>query len=196
MGCSGRSALTLEEPSETTKDRFIASYHLPDTIVSPSGGTASASIPTAGPGSPVPSPKPSPHKHQPRLSISPPSRHSQDTNGGTSPTSSRRLQASLHITPPTPTFVVPYGLTSPSPATTPGGRYPAKGRTRGDRAAFSASVLELVRLLQAGLAIFGMFAAEPRALDGLLCDKTVEGLGTWVTDIGEKCVNIEVRVRC
>ncbi|KAJ7507836.1 hypothetical protein B0H11DRAFT_2218648 [Mycena galericulata] len=194
MGCSGRSALTLEEPSETTKDRFIATYHLPDTIVSPSGGAASVVSLTPVPASPAPSPKPSPHKHRPRISISPPSPTSLDTTSGTSPTS-RRPPTSLHITPPAPTFVVPYGMTSPSPATTPGGRYTAKGRTRADPAAFSASVLELVRLLQAGLAIFGMFPAEPRALDGLLCDKTVEGLGTWVTDIGEQCVNIEATER-
>ncbi|KAH9951569.1 hypothetical protein B0H21DRAFT_716557 [Amylocystis lapponica] len=30
MGCSGRSALTLEEPSDTTKDRFISMYNVPD----------------------------------------------------------------------------------------------------------------------------------------------------------------------
>ncbi|THG94413.1 hypothetical protein EW026_g7057 [Hermanssonia centrifuga] len=30
MGCSGRSALTLEEPSDTTKDRFISAYHVPE----------------------------------------------------------------------------------------------------------------------------------------------------------------------
>ncbi|KAJ7771390.1 hypothetical protein DFH07DRAFT_1057717 [Mycena maculata] len=191
MGCSGRSALTLEEPSETTKDRFIATYHLPDTIVSASVSATSPGIQ----GSPVPSPQPSPHKHRPRVSISPPTHRSQDTNGGASSPTSRRPPTTLHITPPTPTFVVPYGLTSPTGATTPGGRYTAKGKTRGDRAAFSASVLELVRLIQAGLTIFGMFPADPRALDGLLCDKTVEGLGTWVTDVGEQCVNIEATER-
>ncbi|KAJ6539368.1 hypothetical protein B0H19DRAFT_1240124 [Mycena capillaripes] len=195
MGCSGRSALTLEEPSETTKDRFIATYHLPDTIVS---GAASASVTSplssASQGSPVPSPKPSPAKHRPHLSISPPTRRSEDSKGS-SPTASRRPPAALHITPPTPTFTIPYGLLSPSPATTPGGRYAPKSKSRADRATFSASVLELVRLIQAGLAIFGLFPADPRAFDGLLCDKTVEGLGTWVTDIGEQCVNIEATER-
>ncbi|KAI0765510.1 hypothetical protein BC629DRAFT_1596637 [Irpex lacteus] len=38
MGCSGRSALTLEEPSETTKDRFISSYYIPDKSVMRSPG--------------------------------------------------------------------------------------------------------------------------------------------------------------
>ncbi|KAJ7129648.1 hypothetical protein C8R44DRAFT_850755 [Mycena epipterygia] len=194
MGCSGRSALTLEEPSDTTKDRFIATYHLPDTIVSPSTASAAMPISPSAPGSPIPTPQASPAgKHRPRLSISPPSRRSEDTNASSSPTAPRRPPTTLHITPPTPTFFVPHGLLSP--ATTPGGRYVPKGKTRGDRAAFSASVLELVRLLQAGLAIFGMFPADPRALDGLLCDKTVEGLGTWVTDVGEQCVNIEATER-
>lgn len=31
MGCSGRSAVTLEEPSETTEDRFKSLYFIPDT---------------------------------------------------------------------------------------------------------------------------------------------------------------------
>ncbi|KDQ64523.1 hypothetical protein JAAARDRAFT_187846 [Jaapia argillacea MUCL 33604] len=35
MGCSGRSALTLEEPSDTTKDRFISMYHFNDKIREP-----------------------------------------------------------------------------------------------------------------------------------------------------------------
>ncbi|KAI5124996.1 hypothetical protein M0805_007420 [Coniferiporia weirii] len=35
MGCSGRSALTLQEPSDTTKDRFITTYRFEDAIRSP-----------------------------------------------------------------------------------------------------------------------------------------------------------------
>ncbi|KAK7061736.1 hypothetical protein R3P38DRAFT_2831259 [Favolaschia claudopus] len=193
MGCSGRSALTLEEPSETTKDRFIATYHLPDTIVS---GTGSIPIPSSTPASPMPSPRPSPSKHRARLSTSPPNPHGSDSvKVPSSPTSSRRNHASLEITLP-PTLAVPYTPFSPTIATTPGGRYAPKGKSRADRATFSASVLELVRLIQAGLAIFGLFPADPRALDGLLCDKTVEGLGTWVTDVGEQCVaNLEASER-
>ncbi|KAJ7095410.1 hypothetical protein B0H15DRAFT_1020241, partial [Mycena belliarum] len=193
MGCSGRSALTLEEPSDTTKDRFIATYHLPDTIVSPTGVTSPAVAALTG--SPVLTPQPSPSKRRPRLSISPPSHRSEDVSivPGSPNSSHHRPPATLHITPPTPTYPVPYGLVSP-PATS-GGRHTSKGKTRGDRATFSASVLELVRLIQAGLAISGLFPAEPQALDGLLCDKTVEGLGIWVTDVGEQCVNIEATER-
>ncbi|KAJ7781220.1 hypothetical protein B0H16DRAFT_1671552 [Mycena metata] len=191
MGCSGRSALTLEEPSETTKDRFIATYHLPDTIA----GAAAPALPLSPnpPGSPLLTPNPSPSKHRPRLSISPPSHRSEDTKPPSPGT--RRPPTSLHITPPTPTFNVGYSLTSPSPATTPGGRYAPKGKPRTDRATFSASVLELVRQIQAGLSIFGFFPPEPRALNGLLCDKTVEGLSTWVAEIGEQCVNVEATER-
>ncbi|KIM71203.1 hypothetical protein PILCRDRAFT_83024, partial [Piloderma croceum F 1598] len=34
MGCSGRSAVGLEDVSETTKDRFLSMYHLPDPSAS------------------------------------------------------------------------------------------------------------------------------------------------------------------
>ncbi|KAF7355334.1 hypothetical protein MSAN_01449900 [Mycena sanguinolenta] len=188
MGCSGRSALTLEEPSETTKDRFIATYHLPDTIVS--GSVPALPLSPASPDSPVSSPKPSPSKHRPRLSISPSKPRGSEDSKPSSPTSSRRHHpAPLHITPPTPNLSLPYNPFSPSPTPTPGGRKP---KSRTDRATFSASVLELVRLIQASLAIFGLFPADPRALDGLLCDKTVEGLGTWVSDVAENCVKLEI----
>ncbi|KAF7292462.1 hypothetical protein HMN09_01230300 [Mycena chlorophos] len=180
MGCSGRSALTLEEPSETTKDRFIATYHLPDSILSETTNvTAHPTTPTA---SPAGSPHPSPAKHRTRASLS-----------NESP--QRRPAAGLYINPPTPTLNVGYGALSPVPATTPGGRVVPKSKARVDRAVFGASVLELVRLLQASLAIFGLFPIDPQGLDGLLCDKTVEGLDKWVTDVGEQCVNLEATER-
>ncbi|KAF7331989.1 hypothetical protein MKEN_00079200 [Mycena kentingensis (nom. inval.)] len=179
MGCSGRSALTLEEPSETTKDRFVATYHLPDSIL--------ANAPTPHPTTPTTSPAGSPHaspaKHRTRASLSNESPHR------------RAPPMALHITPPTPSFNAGYSMTSPATATTPGGRIVPKSKARADRAVFNASVLELVRLLQASLAIFGLFPTEPRGLDGLLCDKTVEGLDRWVTDVGEQCVNLEATER-
>ncbi|KZV71378.1 hypothetical protein PENSPDRAFT_684615 [Peniophora sp. CONT] len=36
MGCTGRTALTLEEPSDTTKDRFIGAYHVAESVRSTS----------------------------------------------------------------------------------------------------------------------------------------------------------------
>ncbi|KAK2466228.1 hypothetical protein APHAL10511_001870 [Amanita phalloides] len=96
MNCSGRSALTLDEPSDSTKDRFISTYLIPD--------------------------------------VSPPD-----------------------------------------------------SRTR-DRNIFTATVLELVKLIQAGLSLFGMYSGP---LDGLLCDTTVDGIRRWIADIGEPIVGLE-----
>ncbi|KAI0638204.1 hypothetical protein C8Q77DRAFT_1187759 [Trametes polyzona] len=95
MGCGGRSALTLEEPSDATKDRFIAMYHVTDKAPAQSGSL------------------------------------------------------------------------------------------------FNATVLELVKLIQAALAIFGMFDLAPEERNGLLCDVTCEGIQRWVTEIGEPFLKIE-----
>ncbi|KIP10582.1 hypothetical protein PHLGIDRAFT_84823 [Phlebiopsis gigantea 11061_1 CR5-6] len=95
MGCSGRSALTLEDPSDTTKDRFISSYHLPDQT-----------------------------------------------------------------------------LIRSSPL-------------------FTALVLELVRLIQAALSLFGMFDLDCEERNGLLCDVTCEGIQRWVTEIGDPLLDVE-----
>ncbi|TFY54139.1 hypothetical protein EVJ58_g9036 [Rhodofomes roseus] len=95
MGCSGRSALTLEEPSDTTKDRFILMYHIPD-----------------------------------------------------------------------------------------------KGNAR-SAACFNATVLELVKLIQAGLAMFELFDINPEERNGLLCDVTCDGIRRWAAEVGEPCMKIE-----
>ncbi|OBZ70442.1 Protein STB6 [Grifola frondosa] len=95
MGCGGRSALTLEEPSDATKDRFIAMYHVAD-------------------------------------------------------------------------------------------KTPARSC-----ALFNATVLELVRLIQAALSIFGMFDICSEERNGLLCDVTCEGIQRWVLEIGEPCMKVE-----
>ncbi|KAF9075801.1 hypothetical protein BDP27DRAFT_1314518 [Rhodocollybia butyracea] len=94
MGCSGRSGLTLEEPSDTTKNRFLSTYFLPDNHPS---GTGKAPI------------------------------------------------------------------------------------------LFNDTVLELVKLVQVSLHIFGYYS--PTSFDGLLCDSTVEGLRRWVNEVGEQLVN-------
>ncbi|KAK7695822.1 hypothetical protein QCA50_000460 [Cerrena zonata] len=95
MGCSGRSALTLEEPSDTTKDRFISAYHFPE-----------------------------------------------------------------------------------------------KTLTRGQQL-FNPTVLELVKIIQASLAICGMFDLAPDERNGLLCDVTCEGIQRWIAEIGEPCMEVE-----
>ncbi|KZT71574.1 hypothetical protein DAEQUDRAFT_763797 [Daedalea quercina L-15889] len=95
MGCSGRSALTLEEPSDTTKDRFILMYHISD-----------------------------------------------------------------------------------------------KGNAR-SAPCFNATVLELVKLIQAGLAMFDLFDISPEERNGLLCDVTCDGIRRWAAEVGEPCMKIE-----
>ncbi|CAL1700639.1 unnamed protein product [Somion occarium] len=95
MGCSGRSALTLEEPSDTTKDRFISMYYISE-----------------------------------------------------------------------------------------------KTLTRAQEL-FNPTVLELVKLIQAALAIYGMFDLAPDERNGLLCDVTYEGIQRWIAEIGEPCIQVE-----
>ena len=50
---------------------------------------------------------------------------------------------------------------------------------------FNASVLELVKLIQASLAIFGMFDVSTEERNGLLCDVTRRGLETWLSQLGD-----------
>lgn len=71
-----------------------------------------------------------------------------------------------------------------------------RGKTK-DRAAFNATVLELVKLIQAGLAIFGTYdVTDPSSsaliIDGLLCDVTVDGIRKWTAEVGEPCIGVEV----
>ncbi|PFH52744.1 hypothetical protein AMATHDRAFT_1795 [Amanita thiersii Skay4041] len=57
-----------------------------------------------------------------------------------------------------------------------------------DRTLFTATVLELIKLIQAALSLFGIYSGP---LDGLLCDTTVDGIRKWITDIGEPIVGLE-----
>jgi hypothetical protein len=49
---------------------------------------------------------------------------------------------------------------------------------------FKTSVLEIVRIIQAALSIFGMFSLVMDDRDGLICDNTVEGMQRWADEIG------------
>ena len=60
---------------------------------------------------------------------------------------------------------------------------------------FNSVVLELVKLIQAALAVFGMFDLDREARDGLLCDVTWEGIQRWVAEIGEPLLSVEVSLR-
>jgi hypothetical protein len=57
---------------------------------------------------------------------------------------------------------------------------------------FSSTILELVKLIQAGLSLFGMFSICQDDWNGLLCDLTVDGIQRWVTEIGEPHMGVEV----
>ena len=56
---------------------------------------------------------------------------------------------------------------------------------------FNATVLELVKAVQASLAIFGMFDFNYDR-NGLLCDVTVDGIQKWAAEIGEPYIHVEV----
>ncbi len=73
-----------------------------------------------------------------------------------------------------------------------------KGKTK-DLPFFNATVLELVKLVQVGLALFGMYDVKDGLsctggvlIDGLLCDVTVRGIERWIAEIGEPRVGLEV----
>ncbi|KAL0935375.1 sin3 complex subunit [Colletotrichum truncatum] len=54
---------------------------------------------------------------------------------------------------------------------------------------FSQSVIELVKLCQVSLFMFGKLDNE--YIDGLLCDKTEEAIGNWWTELGAESYNVE-----
>lgn len=56
---------------------------------------------------------------------------------------------------------------------------------------FNATVLGVVKAIQAGLTIFGVFDFSYEK-NGLLCDITVDGIQKWITEIGEPHLNVEV----
>ena len=181
MGCSGRSALTLEEPrypysllrghshssvlgSDTTKDRFKSTYFLSDGPP-PTGAFRSKSHSRT-------------HTRtysQPVTMLSP-----AVTDTPMLPSSSSHPMNAINLTHPNISQTGAIAAQGPS-------RHPH----------FTIYVLELIKLLQAALAICGMFPLPPPytsipAFDGLLCDVTIDGLRRWVAEIGESLVGSEV----
>lgn len=51
-------------------------------------------------------------------------------------------------------------------------------------------MLDLVQMVQSGLAIFGLYTHER---DGLLCDRTMHSIQQWNADIGASVFRMEVR---
>jgi hypothetical protein len=168
--------------SDATKDRFISTYHLPETTHSHKNGTVTSTdylpLPPALANSRSHSTSNSHHGsvlnfHSKHDSTPPSSR----------PKSVSKAATGLGLGLPS----IAYQDTTTKEKTT--------GKTK-DRALFTATVLELVKLIQAGLSIFGMYGTPSiggRHIDGLLCDDTVEGIRKWIVLIGEPCVGLEVR---
>ncbi|KAF8165326.1 hypothetical protein B0H34DRAFT_233731 [Crassisporium funariophilum] len=166
MGCSGRSALTLQDPSDTTKERFISAYSLPDTTLSP--------------------PLPTSAEHLP---IPPPLTQTQSYSA-----SHRPGRPSIRVIGPTPnhSWASPERHPNQSTSSLPTQKGKLHHAKTKEPYIFIATVLELVKLVQAGLAIFGMYGNNPTlVLDGLLCDVTVEGIRKWIAEIGGPCVGLE-----
>ncbi|KAG1806788.1 uncharacterized protein HD556DRAFT_1324065 [Suillus plorans] len=160
MGCSGRSAVTLEEPGETTKDRFKSLYLIPDT----------------------------PSATHPFRSKSPPNSRVQTRTFSHSPSPlilpDTLNSSSSHVQPL-------YTGASPQHSTS---NINAQQSQRHPH--FAATVLELVKLMQAALSVCGMFPLTSLPmLDGLLCDVTIDGLQKWMVEVGESLPGIEATER-
>jgi hypothetical protein len=64
-----------------------------------------------------------------------------------------------------------------------------------DDEVFTNTVLELIKLIQASLALFRSYSLLAEERNGLLCDVTVKGMHDWVTVVGEPLLGIEVGFR-
>ena len=167
-------ALGLIEPflfSEATKDRFISMYHLPQTTI--------ISVPTNN------IPSNSDHKNSQSTGSPPLSRKlSQGQTQSVDIFSSDEMSPGglpkIITTLPTP-LEGKVAMTSIEPKTK-------------DSPFFNITVLEMIKLIQAALSIFGLFPVDSEdgeEIDGLLCDVTVDGIQRWVTDTGEPCLGVE-----
>ncbi|KAG6821260.1 hypothetical protein H0H93_002370 [Arthromyces matolae] len=185
MGASGRSALTLEDPrlrltvpSDTTKSRFVSTYLLPDSLCSNAGPIATAeNVPFSA------LTKTRSHSHSRSSSVLNFTKYSPE-NPTTPPNSLSKAKAAI-------------GLGLPSTLSADIKSSTSKEKQKSNNTVFTATVLELVKLIQAGLSLFGMFGVIPRTniicpkLDGLLCDETVDGIRRWIVEVGEPCLGLE-----
>ncbi|KAG8889148.1 hypothetical protein FRB98_005623 [Tulasnella sp. 332] len=129
LGCAGRSALTLDEPFDSTKEKFIQMYHLSDLLSHHFSSTT---------------PKVSSHNTRGQGSTA----NSQEGSSST-PASSRR------------------------------------GSRADDMPSFQMTVLNFIKCIQSALSLFGLFDVADEEQDGLLCDKTVEGIRACVNEISQ-----------
>jgi hypothetical protein len=153
--------------SEATKERFIAMYHLPETILKSS--LAQYVFPTISTSSAPPSRRLRSASHSQDVTIT--SEDYDPAKGGG-------------------------GLRVRTRPTTPENGKAARAEAKPKVCSlFNTSVLELVKLIQASLAIFGVFPTHSEdgeeAMDGLLCDVTVDGIQRWVAVVGEPHLGVE-----
>lgn len=69
---------------------------------------------------------------------------------------------------------------------------PEPNTSDNNKAWFTETVLELVRMVQAALSLFGMFSLAADERDGLICDSTVDGMQRWADNIG---ISLRLEVR-
>lgn len=178
----------LTEYSDATKDRFISTYHLPETTLSHTSPITSTDL--------LPLP---PALSKSRSHSQSNSQQNSVLNFGTSPTKHPAVDTvslSGSVSKAKQKAATGLGLGIPSVTheiSLKSRDKEVKGKTR-DRALFNMTVIELVKLIQASLSIFGLFGSPMAGvqLDGLMCDDTVEGIRRWIIDIGEPCVGLEV----
>lgn len=80
------------------------------------------------------------------------------------------------------------GLTLADPTSATQAKFMQMYKTS-DRISFIQAVIELVKLCQTALFLFGML--EQEYMDGLLCDVTEKAINDWWTEIGSEYFNIE-----
>jgi len=179
--------------SDTTKDRFISTYHLPENTLSHSAPITFADFLPLPPALTKTRSHSQSNSHQGSVLNfgASQAKHNADPAPPATPISKSKAGASI------PRTATGLGLGLPSVAQESTAKSKQKEKARGktkDRALFNATVIELAKLIQASLSIFGLFGFPTATIqpDGLLCDVTVEGIRRWIIDIGEPCVGLEV----
>ncbi|KAG8973067.1 hypothetical protein FRB90_010022, partial [Tulasnella sp. 427] len=140
MGCTGRRALSLDEPDDSTREKFVQIYHFPEHTTSSRIGNSSYMI------------------HSPSTSLQ-----------GTS------------------AFLNPKGGTSSNQRS---GRDSARNSQIESAPTLQATVLNLIKVLQSALSLFGFFDIAEEERDGLLCDTTVDGIRKCI-EVISKFVDVE-----
>jgi hypothetical protein len=158
--------------SEATKERFIEMYRLPEMSITASPARSYAPLPGHSPANNRRSPPPSPTSRRVHNKS-----QSLDVGAIEAAHLAKLSRPKMRATPS-------------APADGELARAAIKSKTK-DRSLFNATMLELVKFIQASLLLFGFLSIDEDEIDGLLCDDTVEGIQRWVAEVGEQCVGVE-----